>query len=103
MADVARVIWRINLIGTCQCNRIGADTDCLKDGIVEIGSYDSVAWQRKDGKLSFCVWGDNNLVKTLSNFHQPSRVPDGIERKRRVDGMREETRTKVSCPVQQIV
>ena len=63
MANIARVIWVINLIGTCPCNRIGADTDCLKDGVVEVGSCDSVAWQRKDGKLSFCVWGDDNLVK----------------------------------------
>ena len=41
MADIAREIWKMNLVGTCQCNRVGANASCLNDRVVEVGSCDS--------------------------------------------------------------
>ena len=52
--------------------------------------------------LVFAMWSDNNIVKTLSNFHSPEILPAGsaVRRKRKVNGKREQHRTEVMCPVQ---
>ena len=52
--------------------------------------------------LYCALWSDNNIVKTLSNFHSPKLLPagSGVRRKRRVDGKREQHKTEVSCPAQ---
>ena len=44
------------------------------------------------------MWSDNNIVRTLSNFHQPKIIQDGLLRKRWVGGVRERHQTSVSCP-----
>ena len=51
---------------------------------------------------SFVVRSDNNIVKTLCNFHGPEvlEVGSGMRRKRKVDGKREPNQTEVPCPVQ---
>eukprot|EP00956_Cyclotella_meneghiniana_P004248 scaffold5201_cov42-Cyclotella_meneghiniana.AAC.2 len=49
------------------------------------------------------MWADNAIVKTLSNFHTPEILEAGlgVNRRRRVDGMREFDLTAVQCPIQQ--
>ena len=51
---------------------------------------------------SFVVRSDNNIVKTLCNFHGPEvlEVGSGMRRKRKVDGRREQNQTEVPCPAQ---
>ena len=44
---------------------------------------------------------DNNLVRTLLNFHTPEVVDAGIKR-RRVNGAREREPTAVPCPQQNV-
>ena len=47
------------------------------------------------------VWADNNLVKILSNFHQPKRVVNKIRRRKRDNkGRHEREPSFVPCPVQ---
>jgi hypothetical protein len=102
MAMIGRDVWGINMVGTAQSNRVGADVaDTI--GKMKKGTYESVCWQHKTRPLNFAVWSDNALVKTLSNFHGPDILEAGmgVMRKQRDDnGKRERTRTDVPCPAQ---
>ena len=101
MAQIGRHEWEINMVGTAQANRVGADVDAIKKAM-KIGTYQSEIFQHKDLPLVFAMWSDNNIVKNLSNFHSPQILPAGsaVRRKRKVDGKREQHRTEVTCPVQ---
>ena len=68
-----------------------------------IGSYESVMFQHRFKHLCFALWADNNIVKTLSNFHMPRILPVGfgVSRRRRIEGVRERDPTEVTCPEQQ--
>ena len=46
------------------------------------------------------MWADNNIVRTLSNFHRPEILEAGLKRKRKVNKMRERHQTEVPCPRQ---
>jgi hypothetical protein len=73
---------------------------------MKIGSYESIIYQHRVKNLSFTLWlwADNNIVKTLSNFHSPevlaAAAGSGMLRRRRVDGSSEQEQTEVSCPLQ---
>jgi hypothetical protein len=60
----------VNMVGTCQTDRTGAGA-LGKAGVkakeIEIGSHESLIYQHNTKPLLYCVWGDNNFVKTLSN------------------------------------
>ena len=102
MGQIGREVWRMNFVGTCQRGRVGANVDDdFKQ--MKVGTYDSVMYQHRTKPLSYTIWADNNLVKTLSNFHTPKILPAGagVCRRRRVDGVREEAQTEVPCPLQQ--
>ncbi|KAL7527926.1 hypothetical protein ACHAXR_002197 [Thalassiosira sp. AJA248-18] len=102
MGQIWREVWCMNFVGTCQKNRVGADvTEDHKK--MKVGNYESIMYQHRTKPLSFTMWSDNNIVKTLSNFHTPEILPAavGVLRRRRVDGVREELQTEVSCPIQQ--
>ena len=57
-------------------------------------------YQHNDEDLVLAMWSDNNIVRTLSNFHSPEVVQDGLQRKRRTNGIRERSQTPVPCPRQ---
>jgi hypothetical protein len=38
---------------------------------IVIGSHESLIYQHSTKSLLYSIWGDNNFVKTLSNFHSP--------------------------------
>ena len=105
MALIGRHEWGINMVGTCQSNRTGAgkmskyDLNC---GAIDKGTYESLLYQHKDEALTFAVWGDNNFVKTLSNFHTPIIINRGLKRKRRdpITKRRALHQTPVPCPAQ---
>jgi len=49
------------------------------------------------------MWADNNVVKILSNYHNPTICPEGsdVMRKKKGDnGRREIHQSPVSCPEQ---
>jgi len=49
------------------------------------------------------MWADNNIVKTLSNYHSPTILPEGLgvmRKKKGEDGRREYRQSPVSCPKQ---
>ena len=50
-------------------------------------TYEAVMWQHDTEPLCYAIWSDNNLVRTLSNFHTPKVVDAGIKRRRKVNGV----------------
>ena len=99
MAQIGRHEWKINMVGTSQENRTGADTKEEKAAMKK-GTYDAIMWQHNEEELCYAIWSDNNFVRTLSNFHSPELIEEGLNRRRRVDGSREGDPTPVTCPHQ---
>ena len=102
MAQIGRSEWLFNMVGTAQANRSGAD---VKPEIAEmkIGSYESWCFQHKWLPLCSALWADNNIVKTLSNYHTPNILPEGagvLRKKKGPDGKRLSQRDEVPCPEQ---
>jgi hypothetical protein len=54
-----------------------------KNKEISINSHESLLFQYTTKALSCAVWGDNNFVKTLSNFHSPVILRGGMRRMRR--------------------
>ncbi|KAL7536120.1 hypothetical protein ACHAXR_006945 [Thalassiosira sp. AJA248-18] len=102
MGQIGREVWAMNFVGTCQADRTGADVKETRKNMT-VGTYESHMFQHRTKHLSFTMWSDNNIVKTLSNFHTPEVLvaAEGVLWRRRVDGLREQERTEVSCPKQQ--
>ncbi|KAL3764002.1 hypothetical protein ACHAW5_000041 [Stephanodiscus triporus] len=101
MAVIGRDVWCINIVGTAQANRTGANIGFTKS--MRKGTYKSICWQHSWRLLCFAVWSDNALVKTLSNFHGLEILDAGmgvLRKKRDADGKRERTKTEVPCPAQ---
>jgi hypothetical protein len=101
MAMIGRDVWRINMVGTAQANRTGANIDCTKS--MKKGTYESVCWQHVRRNLCFAVWSDNTLVRTLSNIHGPVILEAGmgvLRKKRDKDGKRERHKMEVPCLAQ---
>jgi hypothetical protein len=72
---------------------------------IEIGSHESLIYQHNTKPLLYCVWGDNNFVKTLSNFHSPVILRGAMKRKKRnrqTKRRREREQSDVNCTEQQI-
>ena len=74
MCQVGREVWGITMVGTCQSDRTGAGAlgkADIKAKEIIIGSNESLMYQHNTKPLLYTVWGDNNFVKILSNFHSP--------------------------------
>ena len=86
------------MIGTCQTDRCGASAlgkADVKAKEIVIGSHESLIYQHNTKSLLYTVWGDNNFVKTLSNFHSPVIIRGGIKREKEIDKPREERGNRV--------
>jgi hypothetical protein len=106
MGQVGREEWKINMVGTCQTDRCGAGPlgkAACKAKEISINTHESLLFQHKDKALTYAVWGDNNFVKTLSNYHSPVLLRGGMKRKKRNLRTRKRERdfSDVDCPTQQ--
>mmetsp|Transcript_2847 Transcript_2847/g.5763 ORF Transcript_2847/g.5763 Transcript_2847/m.5763 type:complete len:366 (+) Transcript_2847:358-1455(+) len=101
MALIGRHEWKINMVGTAQENQTGADTEEEKKAMKK-NTYEIIMWQHDSECLTYAIWSNNNLVWTLSNFHTPKVVDGGLNRKKKVDGVREREPAPVPCPEQNI-
>jgi hypothetical protein len=86
MCQVGREEWKINMVGTCQTDRCGAGPLGKiayngKNKKIAINSHESLLFQHKTKPLTYAAWGDNNFVKTLSNFHSQVILRGGMRRK----------------------
>jgi hypothetical protein len=96
----------VNMVDTCQTDRTGAGAlgkIAVKAKEIEIGSHESLIYQHNTKPLLYCVWGDSNFVKTLSNFHSPVILRGGMRRKKRNQQTkrREREQSDVDCTEQQ--
>ena len=87
--------------GTAQENRTGADNAEEKKAMKK-NTYETITWQHGNEPLCYAIWFNNNLVRTLYNFHTPKVVDSGIKRRRRVNGLRETEPVAVPCPQQNV-
>jgi len=102
MAQVGRHQWLMNMVGTAQDNRTGVETKEEKKNM-KVGSYESAVFQHNMEDLCYAMWADNNIVRTLSNFHSLEILEAGLglKRRRKVNKKREQHPTDVPCPWQQ--
>ena len=64
-----------------------------------IGRYDCALLQHKTMPLCFEMWAENNIFKTLSNYHSPtilSAEDDVMRMKKGADNRREKFQSPVS-------
>jgi len=99
MALIGRHEWLMNMVRTAQENRTGAETK-EKKKMMKVSSYESLIFQHDKEDLRYAMWADNNIVRTLSNFHSPEILEAGLKRKRKVNKKRERHQTNVPCPHQ---
>ena len=102
MAQIGRDEWKMNMVGTAQSNRTGAN---VKDIInkMKVGTYESCFWQHNNKNLVYAAWSDNAIVKTLSNFHRALSLDaiNGVMRRGKDEnGSREMKQKALPCPTQ---
>jgi hypothetical protein len=82
MGQIGRDVWKMNLLGTCQSNRVGCGpTAAAAKSELKIGTYESIMFQHQSKSLSYTMWADVHTPEVLE-------VGKGVVRRRRVDGMR---------------
>ena len=57
--------------------------------------------QHNELSLVFPAWSDNAVVKLLSNFHSPIIIPNGVQRRIKIDKVRQRDLVGVPVPLQQ--
>ena len=58
-------------------------------------------WQHNTCPLVAAIWLDNGLIKTLSNYHKPIIVADGLMRKKMgANKVRDKFQSPVNAPKQ---
>ena len=107
MALIARNVWKINMVGTIQANCTGIPMAASVKGpqAIKKKTYEQKMWQHNTQSLVTAVWPDNNLVKTLSNYHQQQLLAASMMRRRKIgeDGIREKDIKPVNdAPMQNV-
>ena len=75
----------------------------LKANPMKKRTYEYKMWQHNTRSLVAAVWSDNGLVKTLSNYHKPVIVADGLMRKKMgADKVRDKHQPPVDAPKKNI-
>ena len=83
MTQIACNIQRINMVGTIQSNQTGALMgQYLKDNLMKTKSYKYKMWQHNKKPLVASLMTMVGLIKTLSNYHEPIIIANGMMRKR---------------------
>jgi len=70
---------------------------------IKLNTYESMSFQHNTMLLCFSGWADNNIVKTLSNYHTRTILPEGsgvLRKKKGDEGRREMLQSQVPCPQQ---
>jgi len=102
MAQIGREEWKLNMVGTAQSNRTGANVKDVVDKM-KAGTYESCFWQHNTKNLVYAAWSDNAIVKTLSNHHGATALDaeNGLMRRGKDEnGSREMRQKAVPCPAQ---
>ncbi len=70
MVMIGREEWKMNMVRTMQDNQTGVNTKGKKKGMKKC-MYEFVLFQHNYLPLLVALWSDNNIVRTMSNFHPP--------------------------------
>jgi hypothetical protein len=102
MAQIGREGWQLNMVGTSQSHRLGAN---IKDVVnkMKVGTYESKIWGHNSKNLVVVAWADNAIVKTMSNYHGAAvlEAEDGLMRRAKdKSGKRVMRQKAVPCPAQ---
>ena len=63
--QIARDVWGLNMVGTCQLNRSGGGDLGVDDKKrMKSGTYESCLYQHRVLNLCYAMWADNAIVKT---------------------------------------
>ena len=105
LAQVATNAWKINVVGTTQCNRCGPDKDLVKSErkMMKKGTYECKFFVHETLPLCVALWADNNIVQTLTNMYPPAVLTEDegvFRRKRNADGGRDRISSAVKIPLQ---
>ena len=66
---VGSEVWKINMVGTLQCNHTAADKEAKAQRTkMKVGTYECCFFQRKTLPLVVVLWVNNNIVTTLSTY-----------------------------------
>ena len=65
------------------------------------GSHETNMWQHNELPLVFAAWSNNAVVKSLSNFHTPIIIPNGVQQQIKIDKVRQRNPVGVPVPLQQ--
>ena len=88
------------MVGTAMDKQTGAGPQGKeKKKAMKKGTYESIMLQHDDLPLVYAMWSDNNIIRTLSTFHPPCVIKDGLMRKQKVGGVQERGQTPVTCPL----
>jgi hypothetical protein len=106
MCQVGQEEWGINMVVTCQTDRTGAGAlgkVAVKAKEIVIDSHGCLLYQHNTKSLLCSVWGENNFVKPLSNFHSAVIIRGGLRRKKRDrhTKRRDREQSGVDCSEQQ--
>ena len=92
---------RLSLLLFILANQTGADIKPVINDM-EKRTYESAMWQHDSLPLCVAAWSDNNIVKTLSNFHSPV-ISEGLKRRQmNEEGTRNKNPSAVDAPAQQV-
>ncbi|KAL3765170.1 hypothetical protein ACHAW5_008589 [Stephanodiscus triporus] len=100
MAQIGREEWKMNMVGTAQSNRTGANVKDIVDKM-KAGTYESCFWQHNTKNL--CVLRQCNCQETLSNHHGATALDaeNGFDAEGKdKNGSREMQQKAVPCPAQ---
>ena len=88
MVHIGHEEWETNTVGTVMDNRTGAGPEAKeKKKTTRKGNYESIMFQHDSLPLTYEMWLEKNIVRTLSNFHPTTIIKAGIKRKHKIDGV----------------
>ena len=93
MTHIGSYIQKINMVGKTQANQVGAIMKEVIDTEMTRNMFNCIFWQHNKEPLNVTLWLDNNIVKTLSNYHcvEYLKGDNGVYQKKRVNGSTEQT------------
>ena len=105
-ALVGLEVWKINMVGTLQCNHTAAGKEVKAHRTkMKVGTYEYYFFQHRTPPVVVALWVNNNTVTTFSNYHSLIIFEEssGVRRRRKVDKVREREKTDIKYPDQNCV
>ena len=100
MAQIGKFEWGINMDNDTSVDCTGANTKPTTN-MMEKENQELHLWQHNNLPLVFSTWSDNNVVKSLYNFHPPVIIPDWVQGQIKTNKVRQPNPVGIPIPLQQ--